>query len=189
MTECVCNGKWKMSLCSSPEYQSQALFLEESENWQKKDWLTLSFSYFNIKYVFYICERIGEKYHIVISNISAECTTLENSMTVMAFKWTEICALTSMSPMITPSLFQVHDQTLGSPLLFIHLCHLPGGEYIFRSFGSSNSHMLFYFQSGSAAHQENWSFPFTPLCNSFKNGYFYSFYHQTLTAYSTCIHY
>lgn len=86
--------KWKTSLCSSPEYQSQALFLEESENWQKKDCLTLSFSYFNIKYVFYICERIGKNYHIVISNISAECTTLKSSMMVMAFKWTEICALT-----------------------------------------------------------------------------------------------
>lgn len=30
------------------------------------------------KYVFYICEQTGEKIHLTVSNISAECSTSED---------------------------------------------------------------------------------------------------------------
>lgn len=54
----------------------------------------ISFFPFNIKYVFYICEKIGKKYHIVISNISAECTIVQNRIRCLAVNWTEIFVLT-----------------------------------------------------------------------------------------------
>ncbi len=40
--------------------------------------ISFSATYCTIEYVFYICEKSGEKYHFVISNISAECTILED---------------------------------------------------------------------------------------------------------------
>lgn len=39
--------------------------------------ISFSATYCTTEYVFYICEKIGEKYHVVISSISAERTVLE----------------------------------------------------------------------------------------------------------------
>lgn len=72
--------------------------------------------------------------------------------------------------LISPSLFQVQDQILGLPLLFIISYHLTGNECIFLDPSVPQIASLFYFQiAGSSAHQENWSFPFTPLCDSFED--------------------
>ena len=37
----------------------------------------------NLEYVFYICEKTGEKCHFVIFSISAECTMLEDRFIIL----------------------------------------------------------------------------------------------------------
>lgn len=62
-----------------------------------------------IKYVFYICEKIGEKYHFTISNISAECTILEDRDGTDSSFWLsneqKVVLSQRMSLMISPSPF------------------------------------------------------------------------------------
>lgn len=58
----------------------QGTFPERKWKLAKERAAHISFSptFFTIQYVFYICEKISEKYHLVMSTISAKCTILED---------------------------------------------------------------------------------------------------------------
>lgn len=101
-----------------------------------------------IKYVFYICEKIGEKYHFTISNISAECTILEDRDGTDSSFWLsneqKVVLSRRMSLMISSSPFLLQNHRVGLPLLFI-LYYLTGNGYIFLNHLIPQIAFLIYF--------------------------------------------
>lgn len=119
----------EICLCCS-WVSKQALFLKECENWLKKG--PFSPTCFTIKYVFYICEKIGEK----ICRFKQQCWVKRTKpelihVHVLIFR----CALTNCVIDHQPSYVLSERPNIRSQWLFLLLLHL----CIFRLVVSANS--------------------------------------------------